>query len=219
MKSTAAGMKPTKVLLVEAAAELLWERGYAATSPAMIQKRSRAGQGSMYHHFSGKADLAAAAIRHSAEQLRRATQAALGSGTTALERLGAFLDMERAPLGGCRVGRLVQDPDVVADDQLRAPVAEFFAWLHQRIADVLTEGVRDGELRADTDAAAMASLVIATVEGGYVLARAQRDPSAFRRATEAAKSALARLEAHPRPRSPSHVTAPHRIPTERGLPS
>ncbi|GAA1036191.1 TetR/AcrR family transcriptional regulator [Streptomyces murinus] len=187
-------MKPTKDHLVEAAAELLWERGYAATSPAMIQKRSRAGQGSMYHHFSGKADLAATAIRHSAGQLRRATETALGGGTTALERLGAFLDMERTPLAGCRVGRLVQDPDVTADDQLRAPIAEFFTWLHQRIADVLVQGVRAGELRADTDAAAMASLVVAAVEGGYVLARAEQDETAFRRATEAAKSVLAGIE-------------------------
>ncbi|CAK7280425.1 TetR family transcriptional regulator C-terminal domain-containing protein [Streptomyces sp. RM1] len=188
-------MKATKEHLVEAAAELLWERGYAATSPAMIQKRSHAGQGSMYHHFSGKADLAVTAMRHSAGQLRLATETALDSGTTALERVGAYLDMERTPLAGCRVGRLVQDPDVVADDRLRAPVEEFFTWLQQRIADVLAEGVRTGELRPDTDVAAMASLVIATVQGGYVLARAQQDQAAFRRATEAAKSALAHLRA------------------------
>ncbi|MYR84248.1 TetR family transcriptional regulator [Streptomyces sp. SID685] len=188
-------MKPTKDHLVEAAAELLWERGYAATSPALIQKRSRAGQGSMYHHFSGKADLAAAAIRRSAGQLRLAAEAALDSGTTALERLGAYLDTERNPLAGCRVGRLVQDPDVVADDQLRAPAGEFFTWLRQRIAGVLAEGVRDGELRPDTDPEATASLVVATIQGGYVLARAQQDQAAFRQATEAAKSALDRLRA------------------------
>ncbi|WP_225850244.1 TetR/AcrR family transcriptional regulator [Streptomyces sp. HPF1205] len=188
-------MRTTKEALVEAAAELLWERGYAATSPAMIQKRSRAGQGSMYHHFSGKADLALTAIRHSARQLSTAVEAVLAGGGSAVERIGAYLDMERSPLAGCRVGRLVQDPDVVADDHLRAPVAEFFAWSRQRIAEVLEEGVRSGELRQDTDPAAMAYLVVAAVQGGYVLARAQQDEQAFRRATEAAKAAVARLRA------------------------
>jgi AcrR family transcriptional regulator len=183
----------TKDALVEAAAELLWERGYAATSPAMIQKRSHAGQGSMYHHFSGKAELATAAMRHSAQQLQTAVEAALGSGGSAVERISAYLDMERSPLAGCRVGRLVQDPDVVADDELRAPVAESFAWLERRIADVLAEGVRSGELRQDTDVAATAALVIATVQGGYVLARAQQDEEAFRRAAKAAKAALVGL--------------------------
>ena len=34
------------------------QRGYAGTSPKAIQERSGAGQGSMYHHFHGKPDLA-----------------------------------------------------------------------------------------------------------------------------------------------------------------
>ena len=55
--------------------------------------------------------------------------------------------------------------------------------------------MRAGELRPDTDPEATASLVIATVQGGYVLARAQQDQAAFRQATEAAKSALDRLRA------------------------
>lgn len=51
-----------KQALTRAAAELLWERGYTGTSPAMILERANAGQGSMYHHFSGKAELAVAAM-------------------------------------------------------------------------------------------------------------------------------------------------------------
>lgn len=44
--------------LIEATQELLWERGYVGTSPRAIQQRAGAGQGSMYHHFGGKPDLA-----------------------------------------------------------------------------------------------------------------------------------------------------------------
>jgi AcrR family transcriptional regulator len=43
--------------LIASAQELLWERGYVGTSPRAIQERARAGQGSMYHHFKGKAGL------------------------------------------------------------------------------------------------------------------------------------------------------------------
>src|SRR4051812_44423200 len=46
--------------LVETTRELLWERGYVGTSPKAIQQRSGVGQGSMYHHFGGKPDLALA---------------------------------------------------------------------------------------------------------------------------------------------------------------
>lgn len=187
----------TKDALIQAAAELLWERGYAATSPALIQKRSQAGQGSMYHHFSGKADLAVTAMRQSAEQLRAAADAALSADASAVRAITAYLDMERDPLAGCRVGRLVQDHDVVRDDTLRAPAAEFFTWLEGRVAEVLTAGVRSGELRPDTDVEATAALVAASVQGGYVLARARRDPEAFRRATRGARKAVSALAAPP----------------------
>lgn len=54
--------------LIESAQALLWERGYVGTSPRAIQERAGAGQGSMYHHFRGKPDLALAAMRRSAEE-------------------------------------------------------------------------------------------------------------------------------------------------------
>ncbi|MEC4019604.1 helix-turn-helix domain-containing protein [Streptomyces sp. H27-D2] len=57
-----------KEALTRAAADLLWERGYTGTSPAMILERAHAGQGSMYHHFSGKAELAVAAMSHMSDQ-------------------------------------------------------------------------------------------------------------------------------------------------------
>ena len=56
----------TRDRLIQSAQELLWERGFVGMSPKTIQARSGAGQGSMYHHFKGKADLAAAAIEEQA---------------------------------------------------------------------------------------------------------------------------------------------------------
>ena len=61
--------------LIEATRELLWERGYVGTSPKAIQQRAGAGQGSMYHHFAGKPDLALAAIRRTAEEMRDTAEA------------------------------------------------------------------------------------------------------------------------------------------------
>lgn len=61
--------------LIESTRELLWERGYVGTSPKAIQEHAGAGQGSMYHHFKGKPDLALAAIRRTAEELRAAAEA------------------------------------------------------------------------------------------------------------------------------------------------
>ena len=60
----------TRERLITSTQELLWERGYVGTSPKAIQQRAGVGQGSMYHHFSGKPDLALAAIQRCAEEIR-----------------------------------------------------------------------------------------------------------------------------------------------------
>ncbi|WP_256998392.1 helix-turn-helix domain-containing protein, partial [Cutibacterium avidum] len=65
----------TRSRLLDATQELLWERGYAATSPKDILGRANAGQGSMYHHFSGKQDLAVAALEASATVMRQDAEA------------------------------------------------------------------------------------------------------------------------------------------------
>ncbi|WP_338498040.1 TetR/AcrR family transcriptional regulator [Streptomyces sp. SJL17-4] len=162
----------TSERLIEATRELLWERGYVGTSPKAVQQAAGAGQGSMYHHFAGKPDLALAAIRRTAEELEAAAEAVLGGEGTAYSRVEAYLLRERDVLRGCPVGRLTMDPEVVADPVLRAPVDEVLGRLRARIAAVVQEGLDSGELSASLDAEDIAATVLATVQGGYVLARA-----------------------------------------------
>ncbi|WP_410613383.1 TetR/AcrR family transcriptional regulator [Amycolatopsis sp. lyj-109] len=169
----------TRDQLVDSARELLWERGYVGTSPKAIQQRAGAGQGSMYHHFAGKKDLALAAVQRSAEELLAAADAQLRSPGTAVERITAYLRREREVLKGCPIGRLTQDPDIVADPELRAPVDETLTRVRARLAEVLDEGRAAGELPATLDTAALAATIVAVLQGGYVLARAANSPEPF----------------------------------------
>jgi AcrR family transcriptional regulator len=163
--------------LIESTRVLLWERGYVGTSPKAIQELAGAGQGSMYHHFSGKPDLALAAIERSAAELRARAEATLGAAGTAVERIAAYLRLERHALKGCPVGRLTQDPEVMGDPRLRAPVEETFAWLTGRLAGVLAaDGFADPE--------ATATALVAVLQGSYVLARAAGSADVFGRAVD-----------------------------------
>ncbi|MEV5377271.1 MULTISPECIES: TetR/AcrR family transcriptional regulator [Actinomycetes] len=181
----------TSERLIESTRELLWERGYVGTSPKAIQQRAGAGQGSMYHHFSGKPDLALAAIRRTAEEMRGKAEEQFGGPGTALERITAYLRRERDVLKGCPVGRLTQDPDVMADPALRAPVDETFVWLRGRLAEVLAEGVARGELSAALDPGVAAATVVAVLQGGYVLARAADSTAPFEQAVDGVLGLLA----------------------------
>ena len=180
----------TKSRLVDATQELLWERGYAATSPKDILSRANAGQGSMYHHFSGKQDLAIAALEASATVMRQHADALLhGEGTTT-ERLVAYLERQRDSLRGCRMGRMTYDADVIATPELLKPISDTLAWLVETIGSVISEGIDAGEFPPDTDAHRLASMVVATVQGGYVLARAQQEPAEFDAAVQGATALL-----------------------------
>ncbi|NUP50575.1 MAG: TetR/AcrR family transcriptional regulator [Catenulispora sp.] len=165
--------------LIESTRELLWERGYVGTSPKAIQQRAGAGQGSMYHHFEGKPALARAAIERTAEEMSAKAEAQFSGAGSAKERLVAYLRRERDVLRGCPIGGLTQDPDVMADPLLRAPVTGTLAWLRGRIADLVAEGVAAGEFASDLDPARTATTIVAVMQGGYVLARAADDAALF----------------------------------------
>ncbi|MGW8724861.1 TetR/AcrR family transcriptional regulator [Streptomyces sp. NPDC055808] len=169
----------TSERLIEATRELLWERGYVGTSPKAIQQQAGAGQGSMYHHFTGKPDLALAAIRRTAEEMRATAEATFGGDGTAYERIAAYLLRERDVLRGCPVGRLTMDPEIIADAELRAPVDETLDWLRGRLAEIVQQGLDQGEFVVRVVPREIAAAVVATVQGGYVLARASGSPEAF----------------------------------------
>jgi TetR/AcrR family transcriptional repressor of nem operon len=173
----------TRDRLVESTRELLRERGYTGTSPKAIQQRADAGQGSMYHHFAGKQDLALAAIERNNEEMTAVAERELSAPGTPYERIEAWLRREREILRGCPMGVLAQDPEIVGSDELRSPIARHFEWLRGRLRDVLAEGDLDVRL-ADT--------LMAVLQGGYVLARAANDTRPFEDAVEGAVALLER---------------------------
>ncbi|OXM52293.1 TetR family transcriptional regulator [Amycolatopsis thailandensis] len=180
--------------LIESTRELLWERGYVGTSPKAIQERSGAGQGSMYHHFQGKSGLALAAIGRNADELRARAEAEFSGPGTVVERVTAYLRRERDALKGCPVGKLTQDPDVMADADLRKPVEDAFGWVTGRLAELLEEGRAAGELDASLDPLATAIALVAVLQGGYVLARAAGSPDVFAKAVDGALGLLTTKE-------------------------
>ena len=183
----------TREKLVEATRELLWARGYTATSPKAILTAAGVGQGSMYHHFEGKEALAIEAIRVNGAELRALIEADVMIPGTAVDRIERYLLKYRDVLKGCRFGRIAQDPHVIESPALRAEVDEMFRWMCARLTRVIAQGQSDGDVPADIDAKDLGAMVVAVVEGGYVLARARNDPDAFASAARGAVGLLRRV--------------------------
>jgi TetR/AcrR family transcriptional regulator, transcriptional repressor for nem operon len=160
---------------------LLWERGYAATSPSDILRESRSGQGSLYHFFEGKEDLATQALREVEVEASARIEATCAPGTGAgKERVGRYLLAERDALRGCRLGRLAQEPEL--PESLRRTVASGFERVHAVLREAIFDAQSKGSLPASVDSELLADTVMAVVQGGYVLARAYDDPGRMKQA-------------------------------------
>lgn len=181
--------------LVETMRELMWARGYADTSPRDVRERSGLGQGSMYHHFPTKRDLALAALeRNVADALPSASQ--LDGPGSPLARIETHLMRPRDALKGCKVGRMTQDPQVREDPVLLAPVGRAFSQTHEHWVRALREAVAAGELRDDIDPERLAHTLMAVIQGGYVLAIAQQDAGPFDEARAGALDLLRAAAPH-----------------------
>ncbi|MFD6134358.1 TetR/AcrR family transcriptional regulator [Isoptericola sp. NPDC060257] len=163
--------------LVAAAQEMFAAQGVGATSPRQVLAASGVGQGSLYHHFPTKHDLAAAAVGATVESALTAARRDLEGTTPALDRVVAYVERPRDALAGCKIGRLTSDQAVMDDDGLRDVVTAYFV----RLLDVVATTLREAGLPDDA-ARDRAHAAVAIVQGGYVLARATGDPDAMRAA-------------------------------------
>lgn len=168
---------PARDALIEAARELYADNGVAATTPRQVLERSGVGQGSLYHHFPSKRELAIAAVERTISTLMSAAQAELHRDADPLERIAGYLERPRDAVKGCRIGRLTSDPFVMSDETLHGDVSTYFGDLVGEVAAVFGEQGLPDDVARDRATAA-----VAIIQGGYVLSRATQDPEAMRSA-------------------------------------
>lgn len=187
-------MAGTREQLLDAMKQLLWERGYDATSPNHVLQRSGAGKGSFYHHFSSKKELAIAAMEVRADELIAEFETTV---TTTegdwLAKISAYLRKPRHALKGCRMGRIVQDPSM-EDAELLAPLQRYFHTLQQQLEQLYTQAQQQKQLSQSCSASGLATLTISTIQGAFVLGRATSEDNTVAEAAETFIQMLATLK-------------------------
>jgi AcrR family transcriptional regulator len=133
----------TTARLLEAAAQLFGDQGYAAVSTDHVAARAGVTKGALYHHFSDKAALFRAVFVRTQGDLAAVVSAAAAGEGTGWERLLAGVD---AFVGECvrpSVGRIVvfDGPAVLGRDQARLiEDDQVGAMLTAALARLQTEG-------------------------------------------------------------------------------
>ncbi|HEX4658467.1 MAG TPA: TetR/AcrR family transcriptional regulator [Streptosporangiaceae bacterium] len=182
--------------IVERAAELFAERGVAGTSLDEVLAAAGAGKSQLYHYFHGRDELVEAAVGLRCAQVLAGLTQALGSvaSLTELEQAlaGFVAGFEQMGLPGCPIGSLAAEVAERNEGARRQAATAFDAW-EQLFADTIGRMRERGELRADASPGALATALLASVEGGMVLSQTRKDPTSLRIAVEAG---LAQLRTH-----------------------
>lgn len=164
----------TKQRILELAAPLFNQRGYAGCSIGDIMEATGLEKGGIYRHFGSKEALAAEVFNYALNETKKLRMDDLESIPGALGKLRAMLDRfltEPSPIqGGCALLNTAVDADD-GSPVLRALVHQAFADWRGRIAAIVAEGVASGEFRTSCQPDEMADMMVAALEGGLLLSR------------------------------------------------
>jgi TetR/AcrR family transcriptional regulator, lmrAB and yxaGH operons repressor len=163
-----------RALLLNGARQLLAEKGYAGMELRDVAERGKAPRGSIYHHFpDGKTQLAREAAELEGTTIRDLIERSLAE-RGLKQTLSMFGEIFRRRVAdhperiGCPVAAAAlarpEDAELAA-----AATAAFQSWERPIAAALRDEGVSAG------DAEAFAGLVVSTVEGALLRARAAGD--------------------------------------------
>jgi AcrR family transcriptional regulator len=146
-----------RAAIVTAAAAQLADQGYAGCSISAVARRVGIASGTVYTHFSGKAELVAEVFRSIVTHEVEVVRVAAASGG-ALERTAALIETfaGRALKSPRRAYALLAEPVDPAVDELRL---EFRRAFRDVIADAINQGVADAELPPQNAALVAAALV------------------------------------------------------------
>ncbi len=172
----------TRQRMLDSAAELFHQQGYHATGLNQLVAAVGAPKGSLYFHFpGGKEQLAAEAIRQSAERLCDMLRAIVASSPDVItgvenvvEALATSLeesDFQR----GCPLATVALDASGDSEAIRQACADGYTSW-HTLISEALNRPNALDTGKADQ----LATVVLAAVEGGLLLAKTLHDTAPLR---------------------------------------
>lgn len=152
-----------KADIINATKTLLWNVGYEAMSPRKIMDASGAGQGSLYHHFPGKEQLAAKVLLGVANDMKADVDRLFDPGLPPTKRIKNFLLAKRDAIKGCPLGRLANETSI-QKPSIKDPIAGFFSYVEHKIQSSLEEAIEKEEIASDTSPKELAVTLLASLQ-------------------------------------------------------
>ncbi len=170
----------TRLLLLDAAEELVKQNGFAATTVDQILAASKSSKGAFFHHFTSKQALAEALVTRYVDADLKMLAAGLASAAEAedpVARLLAFLGFYEewaetllAAEASCLYIAVLSERELL-DTTTRAEVERGIRGWRTAVAELLVEAYAVVEPSGAPDPEELADHLFATFEGAFLLCR------------------------------------------------
>jgi len=187
----------TRERLIDSARYLFWERGFAGTSMTDLLGHAGVNSGSFYHFFESKEALLRAVLEEYLQALRpMVVNPAFAETDEPVERIFAILAGYRERIlqtdckYGCPLGRLALEIDPENRPAHKLIAENFQGWI--RAVRECVDQMKD-RLPKNTDRDALATYVLAVMEGGVMLSRSYGSVEPFDRAVKQLRQHFALL--------------------------
>ncbi len=175
----------TKERIIALAAPIFNRYGYSGTSMSDILKATGLEKGGVYNHFKGKEELAMAAFDYNFRQMSRSFGRALkAAGDSPSQQLVAIIEIYNGGYQELSDGCPIMNTATESDDAnpiMRAKAQDAMNQWRALIIRIADEGKARGEF-FEVDSDELASLIIASIEGGMMLSKLYSEEIHLRRA-------------------------------------
>jgi TetR/AcrR family transcriptional repressor of nem operon len=196
---------PTRDRLINSARYLFWDRGYAGTSMADLLAHAEVNSGSFYHFFESKEALLREVLTGYLQALRpMVVDPAFARTDEPVERIFGILAGYRDRIlqtecrYGCPLGRLALEIDPENRPAHKLIAENFQGWIGA-VRECLDQ--LKPRLPKDTDLDALATYVLAVMEGGVMISRSYGSVEPFDRTMKQLRQHFQLLLAPARPAS------------------
>jgi Transcriptional regulator len=184
-------LETTKDRILDATAELFRRYGYMGTGMKQIVAQAQAPFGSIYHFFpGGKEQLGQDVIRRSGRMYQELSETIIGAAPDVLTGVRNFFSGAAEVLrqsdyaDACPIATVALEVASTSEPLREATADVFEGWIAAGAAHFATAGVPGSQARE------LAILLIASLEGAFILCRATRSTEAMDIAAAATMQAL-----------------------------
>lgn len=167
----------TRQFIIEKTAPIFNRKGYAGTSLSDMTEATGLTKGSIYGNFADKDEVALAAFDYNIQKITAFIQSELGKHKTARERLLAYVSIydgfqrNTAFFNGCPIQNTVAEADDTHPALKSKACVALLNW-KDKMANIIREGIGEGDFKPDTDPEESAFAIVALIEGSILITKA-----------------------------------------------